>query len=511
MLEPRPLPVEREACAVSSVSAGAPTLAARSMTYLGSPIDPPPDAPRRHRGLGAALLLAAAVAASCGAGERPARARHVVLIGVDTLRADHLGLYGAERSTSPFLDRMAQEGWVFERAFATSPWTLPSFASLLTGLEPAGHGAGVLPSPGTERGGTEGEDWAERNRLKSRTKLDPAARTLAEALSAAGLRTLAVVQSPNLDPSFDFDRGFDTYDSYDGRGRRADAAVERALELIDEAPEKPFFLFLHLIDPHLNYSAPEPARGCFTRTIEADLELPITSAEIRARKFANYDAVEREFIQAAYDEEIAYVDQQVERFCQGLEQRGLAQDTLVLFTSDHGEEFLDHGGFEHGHSVYNELIRVPLIAWGSGVAAERVPEPVSIVDIAPTVLDALGLEPTLAGPGTSLWKLLAGSRADREARILVAEGTLYGPELRSAILWPYKLIERPEDGVLLLFDLEQDPLELTDLSASRPELTERLAGELQRRIESSARGTRREAVELSDEMVEELRALGYSE
>ena len=435
------------------------------------------------------------------------RPRSVVLIGVDTLRADHLGLYGAKRATSPMLDRLAKNARVFDHAYATSAWTLPSFASVLTGLDPAEHGAGILLR------NTPGVDWGEeRIGRKKRTKLDPKVRTLAERLSEAGFATFALVQSPNLDPSFDLGRGFDSYSSNRRGGKlRARAAVDQALVLIDAQKGRPFFLFLHLIDPHLNYDAPAPAGGMFTDEIEAGLKRPVSDIIKLRRAYPTYPPVKKQFVEAAYDEEIAFVDLQIDRLFRGLAKRGLDAETLVILTSDHGEEFFEHGAFEHGHSLYQEVVRVPFLVWGPGVASGRESAPVSIADATPTILDALRLEVPKKSSGRSLWPVLSGRDEGDPLRLIVASGTLWGSEQRMAMRWPFKLIHHVNDDKLLLFDLEKDPNETNDLSAARSELAGRLVSELNARIRKAENDVRREAIELSDEVSRELRELGYLE
>ncbi|MFQ5416393.1 MAG: sulfatase [Myxococcota bacterium] len=465
----------------------------------------------------AGLAIAAAGCDDCtsapvATGDGPAKPsigtpRSIVLIGVDTLRVDHLGLYGARRATSPFLDRVAGKAHVFDRAFATSPWTLPSFASMLTGLDPTAHGAGIVvrDDPAAAFG-------PDRIGPKRRTKLDPAVRTLAEQLTSGGLATLAVVQNPNLDPAYGIDRGFDIYDHYeDGRKRRADAAIDRALELLDGLGGQRFFLFLHLIDPHLSYDAPPPARGRFTGEIDVDLELPIEGYRRLQRDYLHFSPMEWKFVEAAYDEEIAFVDQQLETFFAGLRKRGLEDDTLVILTADHGEEFLEHGGFEHGHTLYNELLHVPFLVWGPGVVARRQSLPISVADVAPTILDAVGLGVPDGIAGRSLWAVLSGHTQRAPSRVLFARGTLYGPELRAAIRWPFKLVERPEDGMVQLFDLDQDPAERVDLSESDRERTRELRSDLDQHIETGAHGRRLEIVDPGSELLEDLRELGYVE
>jgi arylsulfatase A-like enzyme len=424
------------------------------------------------------------------------RPRSVILIGVDTLGARHLGLYGSRRPTSPFLDRHARRGMVFDRAYSTSPWTLPSFASMFTGLLPSGHGVHVvLRKDGHRRFG----------------RLDASAPTLAEILARNGLTTTAVVQNPILRTEFGLHRGFEVYDFEGGDNvshRKADAVVERALAWVDrrQLADQGFFLFVHLFDPHLNYDAPQPFRGGFTGQIESRLQLPIQGAKSIRDRTSRLTPADREFIEAAHDEEVRGLDEQLRLFFDGLAARELDDETLVVLTADHGEEFFEHGGFEHGHTMFEELLRVPLIVWGPGVSAGREPAPVSVADVAPTVLEALGI----ARPGTmfgmSLWPSLRERRAIG-LRPLVAESTMYGSEQKALVLWPHKLVVRPVEGKRALFDVEADPGETRDLVEAQPERAASM-GEMLDRL-AAGRATRAGQRDVPPEVVEALHALGY--
>lgn len=424
------------------------------------------------------------------------RPRSVILIGVDTLGARHLGLYGSRRPTSPFLDRRARSGRVFERAFSTSPWTLPSFASMFTGLLPSGHGVHVvLRKDGHRRFG----------------KLDASAPTLAEVLAANGFATTAIVQNPILRTEFGLHRGFEVYDLDAGDNvshRKADAVLERALAWVDrhELADRRFFLFVHLFDPHLNYDAPEPFRGGFTRQIGSRLQLPIQGAKSIRDRISRLTAADREFIEAAHDEEVRALDEQLRLFFDGLAARELDDETLVVLTADHGEEFFEHGGFEHGHTMFDELLRVPLIVWGPGVSAGREPSPVSVADVAPTVLEALGIERPGTMFGMSLWPALRERRTIGR-RPLVAESTKYGSEQKALILWPHKLVVRPVEGKRALFDVAADPGERRDLVQAQPELAASLGAMLDGL--AAGRAPRAEQRKVPPEVVEALHALGY--
>jgi len=446
------------------------------------------------------LLVGAVLSSGCGA---PAPTR-VILIGVDTLRADHLGTYGHTRPTSPFLDALSEQGVVFEQTFATSPWTLPSFASIFTGRPMSGHAAGIDTT-------TSDEEWDEAQvGTYDRAKLDPGVATIAEVISAAGIPTIAVAQNPYMDPIFGLDRGFDEYDYSRGENaekRRADVVVDHALEWIDRQEGDDFFLFVHFFDPHMNYGAPEPWGGLFTSEVGGDFGLPVTGHRALRNNAANLPPARKEFIAAAYDEEVRFVDAEIERFVVALKERGIWDESLVIFTADHGEELFEHGGFEHGHTMYNEVIRVPLVVWGPGIAAGRNTTPVSIADIAPTILDALGLDVFEGTMGKSLWPLLTRGE-DLPQRLLVAEGALWGPDLRAGIAWPHKVILDLESGQVRLFDLSSDPREQEDLGGESA-LARTLLDRLEMQILASSQNVRHQGVELDPEMVRRLRSLGY--
>lgn len=433
----------------------------------------------------AALLLAASGLAGCA----PPPPRDVILIVVDTLRADHLGVYGYPRPTSPHLDEWSESGLVFETAFATSPWTLPTFASVLTGDFPAFHRAGMRAN-GAKR---------------PRSALAASLPTLPEKLRGLGYATAAFVGNPWLRPEFGLDRGFAAFD-YERR-RRADGAVERTLSWLRGRPPGPFFVFLHLFDPHLPYDAPAAFHGRFGAACR-DCHPAPRLHDLRARA-PSLSPAERAHVAALYDEEVAFVDEQLGRFFQELGELGLWQGSLVLLTADHGEELFDHGGFEHGHSLFQELLRVPLVVWGPGVRRGREAGVVSLVDIAPTVLEAAGAAADRDRPGASLWPWLRRRAAARE-RMLFAGTMLYGGEQHAVIEWPYKLAVAVS-GRRRLFDLTADPGEVIDLSPRRPQLTERLAGALAAHLAAGrAQGEARPA-EVEEETLRELRALGYAE
>ena len=454
----------------------------------------------------AAALVVAAI--SCGGDlETHERSRPVppdkpiILIVVDTLRADHLGLYGYRRPTSPVLDHWASEGRVYDNAFATAPWTLPSFGSLYTGRWPLIHRAGL----------SETNDDLDTIVPSAMTTVVP---TVAEILSSRGFETMAVLNNPFLDPSFGTARGFDVFDYVPGNNRdirRADAVVRRALELVDNKGGRPFFLVVHLFDPHLDYDAPAPFRGSFSDFYESQFTLPFS--ELRGVRENDYalSVNDRAFISAAYDEEVAFVDRELGKLRDGLAERGLLDKSLVILTSDHGEEFFEHGGFEHGHAMWQELLHVPFVIWGPDIVPGRDSGPVSLVDVAPTVFEWVGVTPPGRLDGISLWPNLATAETLSQ-RTLFAEGRLYGPARFTAVRWPHKILVDQGNELLAVFDLEHDYRERLNRLASLRDTGTLLQTALVDRRRAAAKTMRsRPAVspELSGESLDRLRSLGY--
>ena len=444
----------------------------------------------------AAVLAALVVSLVAWSGSRrPPRPTAVILVIVDTLRADRFAAWGADRVVTPRLDRWLESAVVFEQARAPSPWTLPSFASMYTGCDPARHGSRVV-DPRAEASSFVGAD-ARLPRL-------------AEIVSAAGWNTAGFVTNRFLSPAFGLARGFRRYDQtwrFSRDPPRANAGVDSALTWIDRVGDAPFLLVLHVFDPHLPYDPPPETLGRFSGGYGGDVRLPIDKVgRIRSGKIPLGEA-DRAFIRDVYDEEIAFTDEQLGRFLDGLREREIFERALVVLTSDHGEELWDHGGFEHGHTLYDELLHVPLAAWAPGVEARRVAGAVTLTDLMPTVLDAAGLPVPEGLDGVSLWPVVADRRSPPE-RVLVAESPLYVTARRAIIAWPWKLVVRDEEGEHELYELETDPGEERDVAAERSDVVQRLLEAAAGR-DSSASLPNGPTVELDEETLESLRALGY--
>ncbi len=434
----------------------------------------------------------------CGGGAATAHPRGVILIVIDTLRADEVGHAGGPEGITPTLDRWAASGVRFEQAIAAAPWTLPSTASILTGVHPSRHGAG-----GSMSGGFR--------------SIHPDVATLAEILAAAGVRTHAITNGAFTAPDFGLDRGFEEYDYKAGsnsRIRRADVSIRAAVRWLSSlGPDEPFFLYVHLFDPHLNYDPPAVTRGRFTAGYTGTLRAPFDRlAEVRAGSLELSDA-DRRFVRGLYAEEVAAVDVSLGIFDQWLRQSGLDQESALIVTADHGEEFWDHERFEHGHSFYEELLHVPLLLRlpGEALAGEIVTEQVTQVDLAPTILEILGIPPSAGSfDGQSLLDadlapaLLAKPTPAVEGGLLYVAAHGAGTALRlpgwKAVFW--------DSGERTLFDLRRDPAESTNVAAAEPEQMREMEA-LWRSL--SNRATAGQGVTLDEAAKERLRSLGYLE
>ena len=439
----------------------------------------------------AALVLLFVSLAGCGddraVGGPADRRPNVVLYVVDTVRADRLGVYGYEKPTSPRLDAFAAGAVVFENAYAQSSWTRPAMASLFTGLLPPAH-----------------------RTVGRRSVLPEDVTTLAEILAANGYEGMGLVRNPNVGRAFGFAQGFTRFRSEDRE--RDETMLERVRLWLDERQDAgvPFFLYLHAIDPHGPYDpAPEfeqmfdagdaPAHY---RTVRYLLELNGGEAEP--------DEGTAEALSRLYDAEVAQNDRAFGELLDELEARGLAEDTAVIHVSDHGEEFEEHGRWEHGVSLYEEVLRIPLVMRLPGVPAQRVEPPAQHVDVLPTLLGYLGIE-ALPTDGRDL---LAERRRGDDPPDVYTHLDVDGHRASSVIRGRYKLVlpQSPSQGTApMLFDLEADPGELDDLATEQPRIVERMLGLL---ADHDLAGDVEPAVEIDDAQIDEdvrrrLRALGY--
>ena len=439
------------------------------------------------------LLLAALLLAGCGGAAPPPS---VVLVVGDTLRADKLSCMGGPEGLTPYLDRIAAEGVRFEQARSHAPWTLPSTASLLTSLHPEEHGAG--------------------GRLGQFTQLDGEVRTVVRSFRDRGYRTHAIVNVLFLDPGlFGVTRDFESVDQQafqtNVEVRAADATTRAALEWIDaHGDEGPFFLMVHYFDPHCVYAPPRAFRERWAEPADRDGEWTFGTrpqmVAIRDGELSPAAATIRR-AEALYNGEVAYLDAQIGRLDDGLAARGHRDGLVLAVTADHGEEFLDHGGFEHGHTLYDELVRVPLLLRAPGRLSPAVVDaPVRHIDLAPTLCELCDLPQPTQFVGRSLLPLIDGGAA--APRPTLSHGNMWARPQTSWTSEGWKLIVR-EGAAPQLFHVADDPRELRDLAGAEPEQVARLAAELEA-VEAGMRALRRgAAADLDPETRRVLSGLGY--
>ena len=433
-----------------------------------------------------------------GPGNDPPAA-HVFLIVVDTLRADALSCYGNRTIPTPHLDALAADGAVYLNALSPAPWTLPAMASMMTGVYPNVHLALRVPA-----------------RLPMRL------RTLAEGMLEAGYDTGAIGYNPFV-PRKNFSQGFVHFDFQPGPslGASLGAAVldaletpmttgeitHRALRWIEGRRNRPTFLWLHYFDPHMPYTPPErflPAGEAPPRVENAFSDLGgvldgtfVPTAEERAR------------IRSLYEGEVRYVDESLGVLLDGLRDLGIYESSLIVLTSDHGEEFWEHGGFEHGHSLYRELLHVPLIVKfpRSRARGARSEVPVSTAGVYATILEACGI-------ACDRQSLSAGPFGE-EAPAIYSTGITNGPNREAVVFEGYKYIRHEDTGREEFYELDDDPYERAPLGDPGGRLMDRareLLGEFKRGAERLGRlhgieGT--EEGEVDENTLRRLRALGY--
>lgn len=466
---------------------------------------------------------------------------NLLMIVLDTVRADHLGLYGYGRPTSPFLDRFVERATVFERAVAAANWTLPSHASLFTGLYAESHGADMVD---TDSGA--GIDVSQVSRLKDPMRVQPLsdeATTLAELTRSAGLETAAICGNVTyLYSLFNLDQGFDTYVDAAGNDegwqlvgfRLADALGARryapyrralrrnnqadrlagevnrlALEWLEPRRDRRFFLFLNYMDAHDPNLPLSPYSEMFSTSDEPRPEMDRDAILSKRRGIL---PEERAVLVDAYDAEIRHVDDELSELVTRLEAWGVLERTVVLIVADHGESFGENHDLGHGNNVRETEIRVPMLLRLPGQrTGERVWRPVHHVDVLPTVLDALAIPRPAGLEGVSL-------REDTRRLPVVSlalskpglEGRYPRYSLSHTALYrdPWKLIAH-SDGLFEVYDLGRRPHETVDLSAVRPDVLSALAEEL-RAFKAEVKPAYPPSQEILDEeSLRRLRALGY--
>jgi arylsulfatase A-like enzyme len=462
---------------------------------------------------GACLLLAGALAlCNSGCGRRESRPKNVLLITIDTCRADCVGAYGHPTIRTPALDQLAREGVLFTNARAPVPMTLPSHTSIMTGLYPRTHLV-----------------------LSHAYTLGPRPPTLAQVLKEHGYTTAAFVSSHVLDKKYGLDRGFDIYwERWTNEASFLIELREQGKELVTKTANlwlretgAPFFAWVHYFQPHKPYEPPAPLPELYDPGYQGRTVAAVDTLERIWRERIVLDPADLEHLVALYEGEVTVADMEVAKVLAVLEETGHADDTIVIVTADHGEVLYEHE-FYFGHDImlYGPALDVPMIVKGKGLfpPGRIVTEPVRLIDLAPTILEALGIPPDEVGEfeGRSLLPVLAGPRgrgAPRGAHPSSAD-TLYAEVFPPKEDWKvgerhaieglrWKLILDDETERRELYDLVGDPGERSDLSAAQPETAATYFAAWDAWKASKAAEFVQKFPDLDAETIEMLRSLGY--
>lgn len=429
--------------------------------------------------------------------------KHLILISMDTVRADHLGCYGYSRRTSDRLDAFARRGALFWNCVSASSWTVPAHMSIFTGLSPAAHGCTYYPNPG---------------------RLDPHVETIQRILQRNGFRTGAFTGGGYLSERYGMFEGFDTFSS---RGTHFRHNIPDALKWVDAGEGAPMFLFLHGFDAHKPYLPPREYRKRFTRGNSG--KYPV--ARFCKPGFDRPSDANVAYVVAQYDAEIAAASDDVADFLDQLAQRGVLQDALVIITTDHGDEFYEHNNCDHVHSLYDELIRAAWIMVGPSVPRAVVRDHVGTIDILPTILEIFRIRTDLRFQGVSRVPLLATHPSAGEDPLYAFTGRDSDPyHLACVRTGRWKLITDLTAGSpnpacrlcvdgghaepqLQLFDLLEDPGEQRNIAGAYPEFAQELLGHLRDHLAESRRLglITGETPPQTPEDIERLRSLGYIE
>jgi len=410
----------------------------------------------------AIAILSLFIFIGCG-GENPTQVKYpdIVLILIDSIRPDHMSLYGYHRETTPVLDSLAYIGTTWSRVQGQSSWTLPAMASIMTGLSPRGHSAGY------ENGNFYG--------------IDPALPTIPLLIArGAGYQSTAFFNVVFLNETFGFHHGFDHFDCHGSWGdtdiRDAEETVNDYLEWYDSSRDtaKPLFSAIHFSDPSLPYNPPSPWNSLFTDPHSDDLFnmswgsrydlLDLNGSRVEM------DSVQLEIITGLYDSELAFTDNQIGRLISEMNARGTLDNTLFMIVGVHGEELLDHGGFGHGHTLYQEILNVPLIISGWDIPAGTIePDVVTQTDLLPTILGILDMDTPIWADGIDILAI----NPDRAARIIPSGNLNWSIlDLAAIRLEDMVVIGNPQGVNPVLYNLEIDPGEQNPLNPGRETIDE---------------------------------------
>ncbi len=425
--------------------------------------------------------------------KKPIRVKNVIIVMSDALRADRLGCYGYHRSTSPVIDDLAARGIFFKNAYSQAPWTAPSVASLFTSLYPRAHRTGH-----------------PRSRSGYLVHLGESYVTLAEVLAEHGYKTGAIANNPAISGSIGFGQGFDSYDNNEviPPDKPTEPTYQEVIEWLQGNADERFFFFWHIIDPHWPY-CPPPEFDLFTSSsYEGKYNKCLSSSKASdyagARAFPEGRKDIRR-INGLYDGDIRYMDFQVGKLLEALEKMGLSSETLLVFVSDHGESFFEHGHFGHAIPMYEENLHIPLIIYPGRDVECTVENSVEMVDVFPTVLEILGVKRPASVQGKSLMPLIEKGKGEWADKLVYAEGP-QSVERKSIKSRRFKLIWGPK-GVTLndsfaspgkkggkrfldvekkLYDFE-DRGERLNVIEQHPEMADKMMGLLRARLKKSRR------------------------
>ena len=434
-------------------------------------------------------LIACFLTMSCGRTKPPEDERrpNVILVSIDSLRADHVHGYGYGPETTPVLDELMRRGTAFSNCISHAPWTLPVQVSLFTSLYPHSHGV-------IDKGFALNEDVL----------------TLPVALKNAGYATGGFACLPYHDPDYGFGRGFDTYVCKKMKDFHAPDIFEESLKWLLQLGSSRFFLFLHTYDVHASYNPPEHYLKMFETSYDGHIDGSLTTLlDIRHERIVLSDEDLRHLV-ALYDAGIREFDHDIGVFLKFLKEKDFLANTIVIVTADHGDEFLEHGGSFHGRTLYDEMLKVPLIMAGPGIpVGKMIEEQVQVIDIMPTILELCGSEIPSGIEGKSLlplikqevadWEQFAFAEADAEKKVK----DIY----RVVRAGRYKLIYDRLTGREELYDLALDPYEQVNIIEDKPEIAETLRQKL-REWMVTERGNPA-TVKISEKQKNEIRALGY--
>jgi arylsulfatase A-like enzyme len=448
-------------------------------------------------------------------GTQQSKQPNILLIGIDTLRADHVGCLGYGRDTTPTLDRLAQEGVLCMRTMSTSGWTLPSVMSVITSLYPNVH-----------------QTYTYKHRLPGEVM------TLAEVLKGNGYTTVGFVSNPTIDGRYGFSDGFDFYDDFtisldvglDIFAKHNDTlndqqlvctgelVTQMAVQWLQQNQSEQFFMFVFYIDPHYDYIPPAP----FDTMFDPGYEGHIDGRGIKREPRHSQRPSDRDLrhLLALYDGEIRYTDGCIAELLEVFAKSGVLKNTIVVLFGDHGDEFYEHGKTAHDRTLYDEIIHIPLIFWGSGrfSPGKRISALTSQVDIMPTILDYLGVPYEGSMQGTSLRPLIEGTAATTRDTVWAELNTWI--HVQAVVSNDHKLIRNVSNDTWELYYLHQDPDEQTNLYAKPAtigiQLTLMAEWERWTRDNSTLAGNITheediEKVQLNEQQLQQLRALGYAQ